>query len=306
MWCPSCQSRSPLVAIQPEGLICARCQVEVEFGDRVTGQQTAQVKLAAPHQPKSAAGQCDFAEQLTSVNRLAVAAGLSGGHSSASSQLPPHRASRPALNSPGASADSKPVQSPAAGASPFEKNPGNQPLFRFDAAHPPVGGRTEAALELQRKRSSIATPSFRTQTAAQAASVPAPSSIESASRAVPMASERGRIESGAIEELIRVRELANFPQASPAQPVTPPSGSASEYAIRRVPRSFLFPRRTNRWPGRLCLFAGGLFISGQSLLLTSFLRSESLGVAAGVLASATAFALALYVIARYCDEELER
>jgi hypothetical protein len=102
-----------------------------------------------------------------------------------------------------------------------------------------------------------------------------------------------------------LRELAEFSEPKPKS-VEPQPAPLSEFALRPVPRSFLFPRRTNRWPGRLCLLAGGLFISGQSLLIYSFLRSEPLGVAAGILASAGAFALALYMIARYCDEDLER
>ncbi len=31
MWCPSCRSHAPLMAIQLEGLVCARCWVEVEY-----------------------------------------------------------------------------------------------------------------------------------------------------------------------------------------------------------------------------------------------------------------------------------
>jgi hypothetical protein len=107
------------------------------------------------------------------------------------------------------------------------------------------------------------------------------------------------------QEFALLKELASFADAK-TKKAEAAAAPLSEFSLRPVPRSFLFPRRTNRWPGRLCLLSGGLFISGQCLLLYSFLRAEALGVATGILASAGAFALALYMIARYCDEELER
>jgi len=289
MWCPSCQSRSPMVAIQPEGLICARCQVEVEFGDRVASETVAKVKAVGPHHTKGALAKTTPALAVTAhgAQPLRLASGPVGTSGTE------HSASAP-INR----AEAKSSFAP------------QQPVYRFDSAHPPVGGRTQSAIKLQQEKHS-ATPTLSN---AANASEPSPSRMTRVEELPPPAPETIRFPQVQTEPAAKklpekdfalLRELAEFSEPKPKK-VEPQPAPLSEFALRPVPRSFLFPRRTNRWPGRLCLLAGGLFISGQSLLIYSFLRLEPLGVAAGILASAGAFALALYMIARYCDEELER
>lgn len=295
MWCPSCHSRSPLVAIQPEGLICARCQVEVEFGDRVVSETVGKAKVVGPHHTKAA-----LAKATT-----ALAATTHGVQTHGAQPLPLRLASAAPQTATTEDTAFVPLNGPEAKAS-FAPQP---PLYRFDSAHPPVGGRTQAAMKLQQgKQSSAAVESHAAVTG------PKPPNVTKVEEQPVSAAETIRFPQVQTEPATRklpekdfalLRELAEFSEPKP-RAVEPQPAPLSEFALRPVPRSFLFPRRTNRWPGRLCLLAGGLFISGQSLLIYSFLRSEPLGVAAGILASAGAFALALYMIARYCDEELER
>jgi hypothetical protein len=285
-----------LVAIQPEGLICARCQVEVEFGDRVVSETVGKAKVVGPHHTKAAlATKAAFAKATP-----ALAARTHGAQ-----PLPLRLASAAPQTATTEDSAFVPLNGPEAKVS-FAPRP---PLYRFDSAHPPVGGRTQAAMKLQQgKQSSVAVESQAAVTG------PKPPNVATVQEQPVSAAETIRFPQVQAEPATRklpekdfalLRELAEFSEPKP-RAVEPQPAPLSEFALRPVPRSFLFPRRTNRWPGRLCLLAGGLFISGQSLLIYSFLRSEPLGVAAGILASAGAFALALYMIARYCDEELER
>lgn len=295
MWCPSCQSRSPLVAIQPEGLVCAQCQVEVEFGEPTNAAIVETVALSGPRlQIAEAAAelQLGLVEDVTLATLEEFQAlSVSSGEGTVSTVSAP-AVTRLAANRAGAfprerrSGTSTP---PAA----LTSLPADQPLYRFDAAHPPVGGRTKSAIDQQRAKlgesqRSGSQPAVRSPLAAPAV---LPAGAESASPEQPP-----RRTSEPLVSLI--------PAAAPATVATP--ASDSEFAIRRVPRSFLLPRSTNRWPGRLCLLSGSLFIAGQSWLLWSFLRGETLGVAGGILATAWSFAMALYIIARYCDEDLEQ
>lgn len=291
MWCPSCHSRSPLVAIQPEGLICARCQVEVEFGDRVVNETVAKAKVVGPHHAKATLAKATpaFAATAHGATPLSLRIGSAARQSAAiedSASVP--------LNRP----EAKPSYSP------------QQPLYRFDSAHPPVGARTQAAMKTQQVRHSDPVVEIKTTTATEPAPLRA-TRVEKRPLSEPDTLAFPKVQTESVtsrlpeKDLALLRELAEFPEPKP-KTTEPQPAPLSEFALRSVPRSFLFPRRTNRWPGRLCLLAGGLFISGQSLLIYSFLRVEPLGVAAGILASAGAFALALYMIARYCDEELER
>jgi hypothetical protein len=301
MWCPSCHSRSPLVAIQPEGLICARCQVEVEFGDRVVSETVGKAKVVGPHHTKTALATKAALAKATP----ALAATTHGAQAHGAQPLPLRLASAAPQTATTEDSAFVPLNGPEAKVS-FAPQP---PLYRFDSAHPPVGGRTQAAMKLQQgKQSSAAVESQAAVTG------PKPPNVATVQEQPVSAAETIRFPQVQAEPATRklpekdfalLRELAEFSEPKP-RAVEPQPAPLSEFALRPVPRSFLFPRRTNRWPGRLCLLAGGLFISGQSLLIYSFLRSEPLGVAAGILASAGAFALALYMIARYCDEELER
>lgn len=290
MWCPSCHSRSPLVAIQPEGLICARCQVEVEFGDRVVNETVVKAKAVGPHHAKASLAKAIPA--LAATVHTAPPLSLRVASAAPQTAAIEDSASVP-LNRP----EAKPSFSP------------QQPLYRFDSAHPPVGGRTQAAMKIQQVKHSA--PAVEIKTTAATESAPRVTPVEERPRPEPETLPFPKVQTESAtkrlpeKDFALLRELAEFPEPKPKK-AEPQPAPLSEFALRPVPRSFLFPRRTNRWPGRLCLLAGGLFISGQSLLIYSFLRVEPLGVAAGILASAGAFALALYMIARYCDEELER
>lgn len=291
MWCPSCHSRSPLVAIQPEGLICARCQVEVEFGDRVVNETVAKAKVVGPHHAKASLAKVTPALAATA-------------HSAPPSSL---RLASPAPQT-AKTEDSATVPLNRPEAKP--SFPPQQTLYRFDSAHPPVGGRTQAAMKTQQVKHSAPAVEVKTTTATDPAP-PRITPVDEIPRAEPDTLLFPNVQTESAtkrlpeKDFALLRELAEFSESKPKK-TEPQPASPSEFTLRPVPRSFLFPRRTNRWPGRLCLLAGGLFISGQSLLIYSFLRVEPLGVAAGILASAGAFALSLYMISRYCDEELER
>jgi hypothetical protein len=290
MWCPSCHSRSPLVAIQPEGLICARCQVEVEFGDRVVNETVVKAKAVGPHLAKATLSKATpaLAAKVHTAPPLSLRV---------ASAAPPAAATEDSASVPLNRPEAKPSFSP------------QQPLYRFDSAHPPVGGRTQAAMKTQQVKHSAPAVEIKTTAATESASRATP--VEERPRSeletlpIPKVQTESATKQLPEKDFALLRELAEFSESKPKQ-AEPQPAPHSEFALRPVPRSFLFPRRTNRWPGRLCLLAGGLFISGQSLLIYSFLRVEPLGVAAGILASAGAFALTLYMIARYCDEELER
>lgn len=181
--------------------------------------------------------------------------------------------------------------------------PGNRTLYRFDNAHPPVGGKIKAALDQQRTRLAPrqSTGGIESLTSTPGASAGRSPSLSAAALSAPPATNK----TNAADQPAQREPLA-FPLPNQRPTPTTPSSAKSEYAIQPIPRSFLLPAAPNRWPGRLCLLAGALFIAGQSWLLWSFLRGEALGVAGGILASAWAFAMALYLIARYCDEDLER
>jgi hypothetical protein len=295
-----------LVAIQPEGLICARCQVEVEFGDRVVSETVGKAKVVGPHHTKTAlATKAALAKATPALAATTHGAQAHGAQAHGVQPLPLRLASAAPQTATTEDSAFVPLNGPEAKVS-FAPQP---PLYRFDSAHPPVGGRTQAAMKLQQgKQSSAAVESQAAVTG------PKPPNVATVQEQPVSAAETIRFPQVQAEPATRklpekdfalLRELAEFSEPKP-RAVEPQPAPLSEFALRPVPRSFLFPRRTNRWPGRLCLLAGGLFISGQSLLIYSFLRSEPLGVAAGILASAGAFALALYMIARYCDEELER
>lgn len=318
MWCPSCHSLSPLVAIQPEGLICARCQVEVEFGDRIAVETAAKAKVVGPHHSKAteslASSTPAFAAsaQVAQAVPLRLAVGAEYSMATEPDVAAFVNRSRKSDRSTLEGADPEELESV-----PFVRPevkpdfPSQQPLYRFDSAHPPVGGRTQAAIDLQKSRvvahaeavsHAIAASGLKQQDATETGKEEA-LAVDS----IPLSPIRpaSLVNNLAEQDLALLRELAGFAETNTKKEeaaATP----LSEYSLRPVPRSFLFPRRTNRWPGRLCLLSGALFISGQCLLLYSFLRSEALGVATGILSSAVAFALALYMIARYCDEELER
>lgn len=318
MWCPSCHSRSPLVAIQPEGLICARCQVEVEFGDRVAGEAAAKTKVIGPHHSKVAQSLANstpaFAAtaQVAQATPLRLAVGASKTLDTEPEVAAVPSRSRVTERGSTAGADREEVASvPFFRPDTKTSFPSQQPLYRFDLAHPPVGGRTQAAIDLQKSR--IPAPAAAST---QAAAGNGPKQqLEQQSRkeetrradssSLSQAQPQPAVNKLPEQEFALLKELASFADAK-TKKTEAAAAPLSEFSLRPVPRSFLFPRRTNRWPGRLCLLSGGLFISGQCLLLYSFLRAEALGVATGILASAGAFALALYMIARYCDEELER
>ncbi len=363
MWCPSCQSRSPLVAIQPEGLICARCHVEVEFGhpeEETAEGVTLQRPYLSPAAEISAELQLGIADDLAAggfgLEQMAELQALSLAASAESLDdgglLTTSAIRRSAVSSERMAGASRYTDLPRGGdlsrgderegisrqenrvgrsrensdSQRRSKLPGDEPLFRFDQAHPPVGGRTKAAIELQRNRSSVSPRSGSRQAGETPTTAPQVGNLarEPVVRSAPV--DRSAVEKFPAAPIIKVSGQSAFTeqavgkaQTGEAPPVVSAPGlrkadvqpaerasAPSEFAIRRVPRSFLLPRSVNRLPGRLCLLSGSLFLAGQSWLLWSFLKSEALGVAGGVLSSAAAFALALYVISRYCDEDLER
>ncbi len=51
MWCPNCQSKSPLIAVQHSGLFCARCQVEVENVPPATESMDSEHSSSQRRQP---------------------------------------------------------------------------------------------------------------------------------------------------------------------------------------------------------------------------------------------------------------
>ena len=316
MWCPCCQSRSPLVAIQPEGLVCAQCHVEVEFGEPANGAPVQQVALTGPKlqiAEASAELQLGLVEdvRLSTLAEFEVLAssasdgsiGLLAAAACSQSKVDRRDPSNRVRNSGG-------TKRPA----PLTQLPADQPLYRFDAAHPPVGGRTKAAIDQQQARYSTGPQAGTPSAAKPAVNLPSKqvaqiglvenSRGESASSSFSLQSDSIASSSSALQTSVPF-----VPKATTERPNGPGPGAdaaAAEFAIRRVPKSFLLPRATNRWPGRLCLLSGSLFIAGQCWLLWSFLRGEALGVAGGILVTAASFAMALYIIARYCDEDLEQ
>ncbi len=346
MWCPSCQSSSPLVAIQPEGLICARCQVEVEFG-QPAGEAAAVVEVQRPEFASAAKTSAelqvgiadDLAAGWSGWGQLGELPSLSLASVSASSDesgmvattVPLRTASdgqqRVKQGGEGWQRSGRPREEALTGSPSSQSGqnsdsvrltplPANQPLYRFDQAHPPVGGRTKAAMELQRNRSSVSPRSGSANSGATARAAFKRTSLEqpetapvNSAYAGPVPKERFSAQDTTLEAAPIVPSPLPGPAKGEVQTevrISEQAGQPSEFAIRRVPRSFLLPRTVNRLPGRLCLLSGSLFLAGQSWLLWSFLKTEVLGVAGGILASAVAFALALYVISRYCDEDLER
>jgi hypothetical protein len=58
MWCPCCQSESPMVAIHDSGLICAHCHVEVEAVRPIDGTlEFSPADVSPVNLPNQAAGQ---------------------------------------------------------------------------------------------------------------------------------------------------------------------------------------------------------------------------------------------------------
>lgn len=300
MWCPCCQSRSPLVAIQPEGLICAQCQVEVEFGDPTNAPIVEAVSLSGSRlQIAEAAAelQLGLVEDVTlsTLEEFQTLSFRSAEGPEGAGAAP--AATRLATQRPDSFNRSRRSGSPTPPAA-LTSLPADQPLFRFDSAHPPVGGRTKTAIDQQRAKFNENQRTVRPLVVSSGA-VSSPATAPAASPASAAGAGSELPPNRASESL-----ASSFKAAAPANVAAP--ASDSEFAIRRVPRSFLLPRSNNRWPGRLCLLSGSLFIAGQSWLLWSFLRGESWGVAGGILATAWSFAMALYIIARYCDEDLEQ
>ncbi|MFM7115995.1 MAG: hypothetical protein ACKO0N_05110 [Planctomycetota bacterium] len=277
--------------------------MEVEFGDRVTGEPVAKAKVIGPHHNRAA--------HVAKAARVAKAAHATGTPAFAATvQAAQPSSLRIASAAPQLAASENSASTPLIRPEDKLSFAPQQPLYRFDSAHPPVGGRTAAAMKIQQVKHSAAAVEPKTPAATEPAPPIAAPVVElprSAAETLPFPQVQTAQATRRLPEkdFALLRELAEFSESKPKQ-AEPQPAPHSEFALRPVPRSFLFPRRTNRWPGRLCLLAGGLFISGQSLLIYSFLRVEPLGVAAGILASAGAFALTLYMIARYCDEELER
>ena len=170
MWCPDCRSSSPLVALQPEGLICARCGSEI-LNNRPTADQSTNEKLE--------------------------------------------------------STSSKLLQ-------PISLAP-EQLVYRFDKSHPAIGSRTTVAKQV-RKSNDVQIPSIEAATARN-----------------------------------------------------------SSVTVTR--------QRKLRFLSQLNVLAVALFISGQSAVLWAFSQSDSTIFAAGILVSAIALAVTLYVVSRCVDEQ---
>ncbi|MFN9768586.1 MAG: hypothetical protein ACK56J_05875 [Planctomycetota bacterium] len=306
------------MAIQPEGLVCAQCQVEVEFGDPAFGSSVTSNAFSGPRLQIAEAA----AEMQTGVVDDVRLSTLAEFEILSSRAVGGNTATIPATSTPRRSIANREASPASRKSGPSEPPgsitslPADTPLYRFDAAHPPVGGRTQAAIEQQRARyapASVALPlSSLNRSAKQAGDTSAAGSSAAGVSAAGVSALRQDNDVPTIPDRTAARGASPTSGKSPEHPSLPPPGErvppspSSEFAIRRVPRSFLLPRSTNRWPGRLCLLSGALFITGQCWLLWSFLRGEAPGVAGGILASAWAFAMALYVIARYCDEDAEQ
>ena len=170
MWCPDCRSSSPLVALQPEGLICARCGSEILTEQPATDQSAN--------------------DQLDSTSSKLLQ----------SSSLAPE-----------------------------------QLVYRFDNAHPAIGSRTTGS-KPARNSSEVQVPLIEVNTAGHNSAA-----------------------------LTRQRKL--------------------------------------RFLSQLSVLAVALFISGQSAVLWAFSQSDSSIFAAGILISAIALAVTLYVVSRCFDEQ---
>lgn len=223
MWCPSCQVDSPLVSLQPEGLVCARCQTEVDIAVGRNQRAATEPHLLTVRKSLPAKG-LKLATVLASDNPIAARPDESQGMSSG----------------PGASNDTGTSDWDRSSISTDELSScsADEPLFRFDPAHSQRPGRN----------------------------------------------------------MLTIRESEDFFEEAV-------EAIRTRRKVAPVPRTFLFLRANNPWPARWTFLASALFLAGQSWLLWSSLRGWAWGVAGGVLSSTWAFAMALYVIAQYCDED---